>query len=88
MDRVTRLIFGPLLILGGLWFIAMPFAFATMRFGGRETEPTWAEYLGEVFRGGVSSFSVGLILLVVGLFVAAPHKRLPGQGRGSNRRNG
>jgi hypothetical protein len=79
MDRVTRFILGPLLIFGGLWFIAMPFAFATMRFGGRETEPSWAEYFGEVFRGGVSSFSVGLILLFVGLFVAAPHNRPPSQ---------
>ncbi len=82
MDRVTRFILGPLLIFGGLWFIAIPFAFAAMRFGGRETEPTWAEYPGEVFRGGVSSFSLGLILLIVGLFVAAPHNRPPSQGRG------
>jgi hypothetical protein len=61
MDRITRFIVGPFLILGGLWFIAMPFAFATMRFGGRETEPAWGEFLGEVFRGGVSSFTKGLI---------------------------
>ena len=81
MNRVTRFILGPLLILGGLWFIAMPFAFATMRFGGRETEPPWAAYLGEVFRGGVSLFSMGFILLIVGLFVAAPHNRPSSQGR-------
>jgi hypothetical protein len=77
MDRVTRFVLGPSLMLGGLWFIAMPFAFATLRFGGRETEPPWTEYLGEVFRGGVSSFSTGLILLAAGPFVAAPRNRRP-----------
>lgn len=83
MDRIIRFILGPLLILGGLWFIAMPFGFAWMRFGGREVPPPWGEYLGEVFRGGVSSIAVGLILVIAGLFAAAPHKSPPGQGTGA-----
>ena len=80
MDRIIRFILAPLLILGGLWFIAMPFGFATMRFGGRESPPPWGEYLGEVFRGGVSSIAVGLILVIAGLFAATPHKSQPGPG--------
>jgi hypothetical protein len=83
MDRIIRFILGPLLILGGLWFIAMPFGFATMRFGDRVSPPPWGEYLGEVFRGGASSIAVGLILVIAGLLVAAPHKRPPGQGTGT-----
>ena len=80
MDRITRFILGPLLFLGGLWFIAMPFAFVTMRFGDRVSPPTWGEYLGELISGGASSFALGLILVIGGLFVAAPSKSPPGHG--------
>jgi hypothetical protein len=80
MDRIIGFILAPLLILGGLWFIAMPFAFATMRFGDRMSPPPWGEYLSEVFSGGISSVAIGLILVIGGLFVAGPHKSPRGQG--------
>jgi hypothetical protein len=86
MDRITRFILGPLLILGGLWFIALPFAFATMRFGDRLSPPPCAEYLTEVFRGGILAFAIGLILVTGGLFAAGPHKSPPGQSIGTKRR--
>jgi hypothetical protein len=70
MARVIRFILGPLFVLGGLWFMAMPFAFATMSFGDREAPPTWAEYLGEVFRGGADALGIGLVLFIVGLYLA------------------
>jgi hypothetical protein len=85
MDRIIRFIQGPLLILGGLWFIAMPFGFATMRFGDRVSPPPWGEYLGEVFRGGASSIAIGLILVIGGLFTTAPHESSPGQGMGTKK---
>jgi hypothetical protein len=81
MNRITRFVLAPLLILGGLWFIALPFGFVSMAFGGRETPPTWGEYLAEVWRGGVTSISWGLILVVGGLLLAAPDQRPPHPGK-------
>jgi hypothetical protein len=75
MEKITRFVLAPLLLLGGLWFIAMPFGFATMAFDRREQPPTWAEYLGEVYRGGVTSLSWGLVLIIGGLLLVAPSKR-------------
>jgi hypothetical protein len=81
MERIIRFILGPLLILCGLLFIAMPFGFATMVIGDRDAPPpTRGEYLSAVFRGGVSSFAIGFALLIGGLIVAAPHERPPDRG--------
>ncbi|GAC1449929.1 MAG: hypothetical protein NVSMB9_34070 [Isosphaeraceae bacterium] len=71
MERFTRFVLGPLSILCGLWFIALPFAFARMAFGGREAPPGWGEFLQEVFRGGVSSISLGLLMVLGGAYLAA-----------------
>jgi len=36
---MIRFILGPLRILGGLWFSALPFAFATLSDGDRDAPP-------------------------------------------------
>ena len=84
MERITRFILGPVFVLGGLWFVAMPFAFASMSFGDRVSPPTWDDYLGEVFRVGVSSLGMGLLLVVGGLYLAVSRDK-PGPGSGANR---
>lgn len=71
MERITRFVLAPLLILGGLWFIAIPFAFATMRDGDPDAPQGWREYLGEVFTAGVSSLAIGLVLIAGGFYLAA-----------------
>ena len=85
MERITRFILGPLLILGGLWFIALPFAFVTMAFGGRDAPPGWGEYLGKVFTDGVSSISMGLILVIGGIYLAATRRASPDPGDGTKK---
>ena len=82
MARITRFVLGPLLFLGGLWFIALPFAFATLSFGGRDAPPGWGEYLGKVFTGGVSSMSIGLIMVIGGIYLASTRGSSSDQGVG------
>lgn len=79
MEAITRFVLGPLLVLGGLWFIALPFAFAAMIGGDRDVPPGWGEYLGHVYTGGVSSISMGLILIIGGTCLAATRDSSPDQ---------
>jgi hypothetical protein len=83
MERITQFVVAPLVILGGLWFLAMPLGFASMVFGGREEPPTWGEYLAEVYRGGITSLSWGLVLVIGGLILAVPDKRPARSGTGT-----
>ncbi len=83
MERMTRFILGPLLILGGLWFIAMAFAFATLSEGGRETPMSWREYLGEVFTTGIEPISFGLVAVIAGIYLAATRDSPADQGAGA-----
>jgi hypothetical protein len=82
MEKLARFILAPLLILVGLWFVAMPFALASMVFGGREQPPTLGEYLAVVFQKGAKPLSWGLLLVISGLLLAAPSKRSPIPGPG------
>ena len=75
MQRLTRFVVAPLFVLGGLWFLAMPFAFATMLDGDPNSPMTWREYLGAVWSGGATAFVLGLGLLVAGVYLASLRDR-------------
>jgi len=79
-ETLTRFVLGPLLVLGGLWFIAIPFAFATLLYGDRDAPPGWGEYLGDVFTRGVSPIGMGLVLMIGGIYLAATRGPRPTQG--------
>jgi hypothetical protein len=78
---VTRIILAPCAILGGLGFILLPFAFATMQDPDKPL--SWSEYLGVVFRGGIESFVIAAALFTFGVVIA----RVPLPGA-SNRPGG
>lgn len=63
-----RNIAGPCFVLGGIWFILLPFAFASMQDPDKPL--SWSEYLGLIIRGGSGSFVIGLTLLVFGAMLA------------------
>ena len=66
---LTRIIVAPAAILAGLWFILMPFAFATMQDPDKPL--SWSEYLGVVFRGdGLDCFVIAGGLIAFGVVVA------------------
>ncbi|WP_165068940.1 hypothetical protein [Paludisphaera rhizosphaerae] len=67
MESISRFIVGPLFVLGGLWFLAIPFAFAATTFGDREVPPGWEEYFGKTFEGALSAIAIGLLMVIIGL---------------------
>ena len=71
LERITRFLIGPLLVLGGSWFIFLPFGFASMKFGDADPPPGWAESPGQVLKGGASSIAIGFTLAVGGLWPAS-----------------
>jgi hypothetical protein len=72
---LVRVILAPCMILGGLWFILLPFAFATMQDPDKPLG--WREYLGVVFKGGGESFVIGIAMIVFAVIVA----RIPLPGK-------
>jgi hypothetical protein len=66
-----------------LWFIDMPFAFATLSDGGRETPAGWRDYLGEEFTIGISPISPGLVAVIAGIYLAATRDSPADQGAGA-----
>jgi hypothetical protein len=69
--RIVNFIVAPPLVLGGLWFILLPFAFARLRFADPNAHPGWGEYLTEVLTSGLVSFSIGIGLITVGMVIAS-----------------
>ncbi len=65
---LTRIVLAPSAILGGLGFILLPFAFATMQ--DPDQPLSWSEYLGVVFRGGIESFVIAAALFTFGVVIA------------------
>ncbi len=65
---LTRIILAPCAILGGLGFILLPFAFATMQDPDKPL--SWSQYLGVVFRGGIESFVIAAALFTFGVVIA------------------
>src|SRR4051794_4883433 len=77
VQRLTRFVVAPLFVLGGLWFLALPFVFATMLDGGPDAPMTWREYLGAVWRGGASSLVIGILMILGGLYLGAARSSRP-----------
>ena len=65
---LLRIILAPCIILGGLSFILLPFAFATMQDPSKPLG--WGEYLAAVWKGGADAFAIGIILIIAGVTVA------------------
>jgi threonine/homoserine/homoserine lactone efflux protein len=78
-ERVIRFVVGPLLVFGGLWFIALAFAFATLA-DDPDAPFSWVDYLGVVFHGGASSIAIGLVMIIGGIYLAASRRPSPDQG--------
>jgi hypothetical protein len=64
----SRIILAPCLILGGLWFILLPFAFASMQDPDKPL--SWSEYFGVVMSGGTVAFLIGIAMMIFGAVVA------------------
>ena len=79
MQRITRFLLAPILILGGLWFFAMPFLFATMLIGGPDDRLSWGQYLGAVWDGGSSALGLGFVMIAGGISLAVPRNSSPEQ---------
>ncbi len=65
---LSRIILAPCMILGGLSFILLPFALATMQDPDKPL--TWSEYLGAVLRGGSDTIGIGIALIIFGVVIA------------------
>jgi len=68
-ERRFCFIVAPPLVLGGLWCIALPFAFASMR------DPNiplgWGEYLRLIVSQGSGAIGLGMVLIVLGVWIGA-----------------
>ena len=69
--RRINFILAPPLVLGGLFFIMLPFGFATMWHRDPAAPQRWGPYLGRVFQGGLSSFALGVPLFALGIYIGA-----------------
>jgi hypothetical protein len=65
---LLRIIVAPLMVLAGLWWIFMPFAFATMQDPDKPLSRS--EYLALVFKGGTECFVIGIAMIAFGVIVA------------------
>jgi hypothetical protein len=84
--RKIRFIVAPPIILAGLFFVFLPFAFATMLDGDPDKPLGWREYLGEVFTHGIDSLSIGVPAIILGFTIAAGGGPItPGEGDGGKR---
>jgi hypothetical protein len=75
---LLRIILAPGMILGGLSFILLPFAFATIQDPDKPLG--WSEYLGVVFSGGSEAFAIGIMMIIFGVVIAGVP--LPGKPGG------
>ncbi len=65
--RRINFIVAPPLVLGGLWCIALPFAFARMR--DPDIPLGWGEYLGLIVSQGTGAIGLGMLLIVLGVWI-------------------
>jgi hypothetical protein len=65
---LLRIVLAPCMILGGLWFILLPFGFATMQ--DPSTPWSWSEYFATVWRGGSDALVIGVIAIIFGVVLA------------------
>jgi hypothetical protein len=75
---LLRIILGPCIILGGLSFILLPFAFATMQDPSKPL--SWGEYLAVVWKGGADAFAIGIVTIIFGVVIATIP--IPGKPKG------
>jgi hypothetical protein len=55
------------MILGGFWFILLPFAFATLQDPDKPL--SWSEYLSLVFTKGSDALAVGMAMIIFGVLI-------------------
>ena len=84
-ERLTRFVLGPLFVVGGLWYIAMAFAFASLKDGDPDAPLSWGDYLGDVFNGGLASICMGIIGIIGGIYLAATRDASRDQREGTNK---
>ncbi len=72
--RSIRFILAPPIILAGLFFIFLPFGFATMLDGDPDKPLGWPDYLRIVItsRDGVGTLAIGMVAIILGIYIASP----------------